>query len=90
MIAVYLFGSRVAGKTTPLSDIDLAYLGTDRETEERLSDPLYEALQGLLGEGNFDLIPLRQAPLQLQFHVATEGVLLINREPMRVENFVVR
>lgn len=57
VVAVYLSGSRATGKTTPLSDIDLAYLGTDRETEERLFDPLYEALQDLLGEGDFDSHP---------------------------------
>jgi hypothetical protein len=50
-----------------LSDIDLAYLGTDSETEERLYDPLYEALQRLLGEGNFDNV----APVQVLYRRAT-------------------
>ena len=90
IVAVYLFGSRTAENITPLSDIDLAYLGTDRQTEDTLFDPLYEALQGVLGEGNFDLVPLCQAPLHMQFHVAMEGTLLINRDPMAVENFTAR
>ena len=88
--AVYLFGSLAQESTNPLSDIDLAYLGTDSEAEERLYDPLYEALQRLLGEGNFDLIPLRRAPLHLQFHVAMEGSLLLARDPIAVEDFSAR
>jgi uncharacterized protein len=88
--AVYLFGSLARESTTPLSDIDLAYLGTDSEAEERLYDPLYEALQRLLGEGNFDLVPLRRASLHLQFHVAMEGSLLLTRDPIAVEDFSAR
>jgi predicted ATPase len=49
-----------------------------------------EALQGVLGEGNFALVPLRQAPLHLQFDVAMEGTLLMNRDPMAVEDFMAR
>jgi predicted nucleotidyltransferase len=88
--ALYLFGSWAREQTTPLSDMDLAYLGADREAENRLFDPLYEALQGLLGEGNFDLIPLRHAPIHVQFQVAIEGILLIIRDPIAVENFTAR
>ncbi len=88
--AAYLFGSWTQESTNPLSDVDLAYLGTDSETEEQLYDPLYEALQRLLGEGNFDLIPLRRAPLHVQFHVAMEGSLLLARDPIAVEDFTAR
>jgi predicted nucleotidyltransferase len=85
--AAYLFGSLAWDSMNPLSDIDLAYLGTDSETENQLYDPLYEALQRLLGEGNFDLVPLRRAPLHLQFHVAMEGTLLLVRDPIAAEDF---
>jgi hypothetical protein len=44
-----------------LSDIDLAYLGTDGAAEERVFDDLYEALQRDLGEGAFDLVPITVA-----------------------------
>jgi predicted nucleotidyltransferase len=90
IVAVYLFGSWAREQATPLSDIDLAYLGTDREAENRLFDPLYEVLQGRLGEGNFDLMPLRHAPLHMQFQVAMEGTLLLSRDPIAVENFTAR
>jgi len=85
--AVYLFGSFVHGAAHRLSDIDLAYLGTDSETEERVFDDLYESLQRAFGEGNFDLVPLRRAPLHLQFAIATEGKLLLSRDPVLTERF---
>jgi predicted nucleotidyltransferase len=85
--AAYLFGSLAWDSMNPLSDVDLAYLGTDSKTENQLYDPLYEALQCLLGEGNFDLVPLRRAPLHLQFHVAMEGTLLLVRDPIAAEDF---
>jgi predicted nucleotidyltransferase len=88
--AAYLFGSSARGHTHPLSDVDVAYLGTDSETEEQLYDTLYESLQRLLGEGNFDLVPLRRTPLHLQFHIAMEGMLLLARDAIAVEAFSAR
>jgi hypothetical protein len=73
-----------------LSDIDLAYLGATAEAEERVFDELYEALQAVLGEGGFDLVPLRRAPLHLQFAIATEGRPLIVRDPLAAEAFGAR
>ena len=55
--AVHRFGSTAHISPHPLSDIDLAYLGTDGEAEERVFDVLHEGLQRELGEGNFDLLP---------------------------------
>ena len=88
--AAYLFGSSAHGSPHPLSDVDVAYLATDSETEDQLYDSLYESLQRLLGEGNFDLVPLRRAPLHLQFHVAMEGLLLVARDAIAVEGFSAR
>jgi len=85
----YLFGSML-GNPHDLSDIDLAYLGTDAGTEERLFDELYEAFQRLLGEGEFDLVPLRRAPLHLQFAIATGGRPLLIRFPDLAEGFGAR
>jgi hypothetical protein len=70
-----------------LSDVDLAYLGIDRDTEDRAFDELHEAMQRELGEGNFDLGPLRRAPLHLQFAITTEGRLLLAKDPIVIENF---
>ncbi len=85
--AVYLFGSMAQGSPHGLSDVDLAYLGTNGAAEERAFDQLYEALQRELGEGRFDLVPLRRAPLHLQFTIATEGKLIFVRDPILAEAF---
>jgi predicted nucleotidyltransferase len=88
--AVYLFGSTAQGSAHGLSDVDLAYLGRDGAAEEHVFDVLSEALQHELGEGRFDLVPLRRAPLHLQFMIATEGRLLLVRDPILTEAFGAR
>ncbi len=88
--AAYLFGSMAGSSPHRLSDVDLAYLGTDGGAEDRVFDELYEALQSALGEGRFDLVPLRRAPLHLQFAVVTEGKPLFLRDPVRAEAFGAR
>lgn len=88
--AAYLFGSMATPSPHGLSDIDLAYLGTDGAAEERVFDDLYEALQRELGEGNFDLVPLRRAPLHFQFAIATEGKPVLVRDPILAEEFGAR
>jgi len=87
IVAVFLFGSAAGGTGNPLSDIDLAYLGKDYESEDRAFDPLYESLQGRLGEGSFDLVPLRRATLHIRFQVTTEGRLLACKDPAALERF---
>lgn len=87
---VYLFGSMAGAEPHTLSDVDLAYLGIDAESEERVFDAIYEALQGKLGEGNFDLVPLRRAPLHMQFAIATEGRPLLVRDRIMTEGFGAR
>jgi predicted nucleotidyltransferase len=88
--AVYLFGSMATPSPHGLSDIDLAYLGTDGAAEERVFDDLYDALQREQGEGAFDLVPLRRAPLHLQFAIATEGRPVFVRDPILAEAFGAR
>ena len=88
--AVYLFGSVAEATPHLLSDVDLAYLGTDAGTEDRVFDEIYEALQRELGEGGFDLVPLRRAPLHIQFMIATGGTLLFARDPIAAEAFGAR
>lgn len=90
VVNVYLFGSAANGSAHRMSDIDLAYLGVSAESEDRVFDDLYEALQAEVGEGNFDLVPLRRAPLHLQFAIATEGKSVLVRDPIRAEDFEAR
>jgi predicted nucleotidyltransferase len=88
--AVYVFGSTVTATPHPLSDVDLAYLGVDGDAEERVFDELYEMLQREVGEGGFDLVPLRRAPLHMQFAVATTGERLLVRDRKLMEAFETR
>ena len=88
--ALYLFGSMAEASPHPLSDVDVAYLGTNGEAEESVFDELYEALQREVGEGGFDLVPLRRAPLHLQFAIATAGKQLFVRDPIVAEGFGAR
>lgn len=88
--AVFLFGSQADGSSHALSDVDLAYLGTTGEAEDRVFDELYEVLQRELDEGRFDLVPLRRAPLHLQFAIATAGRPLYVRDAVVVEGFGTR
>jgi len=87
VIAAYIFGSASRGFQTPLSDIDFAYLGRNPKDEDALFDLLYECLQRVCGEGGFDLVPLRRAPLHIQFQVATEGAVVVCRDPILDERF---
>jgi uncharacterized protein len=88
--AVYRFGSHATGTPHDLSDIDLAYLGIDAECEDRVFDVLHAGLQRELGDGAFDLVPLRRAPLHLQFAIVTEGRPLLMRDPGLAEDFGAR
>ena len=90
VLVVYMFGSIAAGSENPLSDLDLAYLGIDSEAEDAAFDEVYEALQRTVGEGRFDLVPLRCAPLHLQYQVATEGRRLACRDARAAERFEAR
>jgi predicted nucleotidyltransferase len=89
VVAAYVFGSVANATPHALSDVDLAYVGTDAEAEDRVFDPLFEALQQRLGDGNFDLVPVRRAPLHLQFEIATRGHRLLVRDPVAAERFEV-
>lgn len=85
--AAYLFGSLARGSTSPLSDADFAFFADDEILEHTLFDEIYECLQRHLGEGNFSLVPLRTAPLHIQFQVATDARILHRRRPAVAEAF---
>lgn len=90
VVAAYVFGSVASATPHALSDVDLAYVGTDAEAEDLAFDPLFEALQRQLGDGSFDLVAVRRAPLHLQFEIATEGHRLLVRDPVAAERFEAR
>lgn len=85
--AVWLFGSRVTGRATPTSDIDIAVLFTKRPSAvERLE------LQALLAERletAVDLVDLDTASPALSMQVLRQGKLLVDRNSRRRLAFTV-
>lgn len=85
--AVYLFGSRAQGREGPLSDYDYAIL---MEDEGHLrGDDLYFKLYDLFSEISprtlendiIDIVFLRDAGLELRFHVIRYGIVLFDEVP---------
>ena len=82
--AVYIFGSFVKGKKTPLSDIDIGVVFEDIRTKNK--DPtkvfadIYYALKESLNIKNqrLDLVYLQEAPFGLQMDVIKNGKILFS------------
>ena len=82
--AVYIFGSFVKGKKTPLSDIDIGVVFEDIRTKNK--DPtkvftdIYYALKESLNIKNqrLDLVYLQEAPFGLQMDAIKNGKILFS------------
>lgn len=80
--AIYLFGSRALGKEGPESDYDYAFLMN--QSGHSKGDPtyfkLYDVLAGIsprtLDNDVIDIVFLRDAGLELKFHVIRYGKIL--------------
>jgi predicted nucleotidyltransferase len=86
LAAIYLFGSRAAGRGGPRSDVDLAViLREDLDADARWRKRL--ALLGdacrRLGTDAVDLIVLEDAPAPVGHRVLKAGRLLRDRSPKR-------
>ncbi len=80
---VYLFGSQARGKTTPLSDVDIAVLLEDTPDADTCFSLRLEIIGGLMRILQFndvDVIILNQVPLVLQYQAIRDGVLLFRRD----------
>ena len=90
VLFAYLFGSVAAGKTTALSDIDLAvYL--DPEFKEPSTGFGYQSeliteLSAML-ETKTDLVILNKSTLTLKFQVINKGILIYNRDDRARRDF---
>lgn len=94
--ALYLFGSRAQGIAGPLSDYDFAVLMKKPGDKRggKVYDQLYEILFPLcrprtLQNDVIDIIFLRDAPLELRFHVIRYGQVLFDAQPLRRLRFEV-
>jgi excisionase family DNA binding protein len=77
---VYLFGSVASGQTTPLSDVDLAYLDDGSVKPFDLEVEIEEAARTVFKDASrIDLIRLNEAPLSVCAKVIRTGRLLYAR-----------
>jgi predicted nucleotidyltransferase len=84
--ALYLFGSRAAGRPGPRSDVDLAVvlpdpMGPDARWRKRLE--LVGDATRRLGTDAVDVIVLEDAPIVLAHRVLRHGRLIAERDPRR-------
>ena len=93
--ALYVFGSRAQGTDHPLSDYDYAILlpETGHFRGDDLYTIFYDALSSIsprtLKNDVIDIVFLREAGLELKFHVIRYGVVLydpVPRERLRFED----
>ena len=86
IIASYLFGSYATGKTTKLSDIDIAVF-LDSEVEKSsyfdIKLDLLADLSSSLGTDNVDLVILNEATPELAYSVIKEGILVYEEQEAR-------
>ena len=90
VIAAYLFGSVASGRTTPLSDVDIALLVDEAQFQksERLKFELIveEQIAQHCGIGRCDVRVINDAPVIIRGEVITNGILLFCMdEDARVE-----
>ncbi|MDP9188495.1 MAG: nucleotidyltransferase domain-containing protein [Actinomycetota bacterium] len=84
VVLASLFGSQVAGKPGPLSDVDVAvWLDPGLQASERLDARLrlLTAAEGVLGERSVDLVVLNDAPPLLQNRASRGRLKLVERDP---------
>ena len=85
--ALYLFGSRAQGTAGPLSDFDFGILMNKRghsrggKLYQKLYDVLSPSCPRTLENDVIDIVFLRDAPLELRFHVIRYGKVLLDTDP---------
>ena len=83
---IVLFGSQVSGKTHPQSDFDFAFL-----SEKKMSLIGIARMQSIFTQKlklkNLEMVDLKTAPPLLLKKVATESILLYEKEPSLFADF---
>lgn len=79
VLLAYLFGSRVRGKPSPMSDYDLAVLLKDSSLQA-FAEVLSAASEALgVNEDKIDILDLARAPIHLKAKVLSEGLKIVDR-----------
>ncbi|MFY9344661.1 MAG: nucleotidyltransferase domain-containing protein [Planctomycetota bacterium] len=90
VFAAYLFGSVARDEAKASSDVDVAVLlRAGRPATLEAFDPVFEIqddLGRILGR-EIDLVVMNGAPLDLLHRILRDGVLLLDREPIRRMEF---
>ncbi len=90
IIFSYVFGSYGMNKSTPLSDVDIAfYILPGRDTFEK-KKVLLEEITSILKTDEVDIVILNEAPLVLCYQVLKTGRLLFSKDERVRLNFVNR
>ena len=85
--ALYLFGSRAQGVEGPLSDYDFGVLMKEEGHKRggKVYDAMYDILSPLcprtLDNDVIDIVFIRDAPLELRFHIIRYGRVLFDAVP---------
>jgi predicted nucleotidyltransferase len=89
----YLFGGLAAGRSGPLSDIDLAVYLKEGSRASSVKIKLLNNLIDLLRTEEIDLVILNAAPLPLAYRVLKNKRILVDRDPFlrhRYESLIIR
>jgi excisionase family DNA binding protein len=77
IVLVYLFGSAASGTTTPLSDVDIAYLDDESQSPFDFEVDLEDAVRELQPNASrIDLVRLNGAPIAVRYKAVSTGRLL--------------
>ncbi|MDD2212064.1 MAG: nucleotidyltransferase domain-containing protein [Clostridia bacterium] len=90
LVTAYLFGSGHEGKTTPLSDIDLAFLLADDLQDAQIETKILLDAIKILGTEEIDSLNLNQAPLRFQYSVIKNKRVVFCSNPEKRINFETR
>jgi predicted nucleotidyltransferase len=89
----YLFGSFARGRTSPLSDVDIAiYLAEDKQIPEKKVQILGD-LMDLLQTDEIDLVIMNAASLPLRMKIIEHGKVIVDNIPFlrhRYESLTMR
>jgi predicted nucleotidyltransferase len=77
---VYLFGSQVSGDLGPMSDYDPAIFDLTHDAGYETQLQFQHDLAKLLNTDRVDVVLLNCAPVELAYHIISEGKILYERD----------
>lgn len=86
VIFAYLFGSQVRGKTTPMSDVDIAVFIEGNNLPDSKLTIIGDLIDGLETD-EIDLVILNTAPLSLKGRILRNREILLDRKPFLRHSF---